>query len=239
MAGSPNPLRPRRDRSVYDSTMLLPLHDDAGSVLVPHVIKGETLIDARIEHRSRATSDLVMTPAIDLDSLIWPRSDPGPAFETPIGEIVDFLAKVQPGATLAETISNVLQRVDRNSPVDLTDRDSLAVPKLNFDLRRDFPELEGLVLKPDASAKIKGPLVISKAEQLVRFQLNEKGAILKSEAVIVMPTGAMAPQFEPPSHQLIFDKPFLLMLRQKGAPQPYLALWIGNMTLLQPKTASN
>jgi hypothetical protein len=94
MAGSPNPLRPRRDRSVYDSTMLLPLHDDAGSVLVPHVIKGETLIDARIEHRSRATSDLVMTPAIDLDSLIWPRSDPGPAFETPIGEIVDFLAAV-------------------------------------------------------------------------------------------------------------------------------------------------
>jgi hypothetical protein len=159
------------------------------------------------------------------------------ATKSPKDELI--LAKVQPGATLAKTIASVLQRVDHGAPADLTDRDSLAVPKLNFDLRRDFPELEGLVLKPSASAKVKEPLVISKAEQLVRFQLNEKGAILKSEATIEMAATAMAPQFEPPSHQLIFDKPFLLLLRQTGAPQPYLALWIGNMTLLQPKAASN
>lgn len=63
-------------------------------VLVPHVIKGETILEARIEHRSRATGDIVMTPAIDLDSLIWPRREPGPAFDTPISEIVDFLAEV-------------------------------------------------------------------------------------------------------------------------------------------------
>ncbi len=63
-------------------------------VLVPHVIKGETLANGRIEHRLRAGSDVAMTPAIDLDSLIWPRSEPGPAFETPIAEIVDFLAAV-------------------------------------------------------------------------------------------------------------------------------------------------
>lgn len=65
-----------------------------GNILVPHVIKGETILDARIEHRSRATGDIVMTPAIDLDSLIWPRREPGPAFDTPIAEIVDFLAEV-------------------------------------------------------------------------------------------------------------------------------------------------
>ena len=65
-----------------------------GHTLVPHVIKGETLLDARIEHRSRATGDVVMTPAIDLDTLIWPRRAPGPAFDTPIGEVVDFLAAV-------------------------------------------------------------------------------------------------------------------------------------------------
>lgn len=157
------------------------------------------------------------------------------ATKSPKDELI--LAKVQPGATLAETISNVLQRVAHGNPADLTDRDSLAVPKLNFDLRRDFPELEGLVLAPTPAAKIKDKLVISKAEQLVRFQLNEKGAILKSEAVIVMRATAMANEPPPPpSHQMIFDKPFLLMLRQKGALQPYLAIWIGNMTLLQPKT---
>jgi hypothetical protein len=159
------------------------------------------------------------------------------ATKSPKDELI--LAKLQPGATLAKTISSVLHRVDHGTPADLTDRDSLAVPKLNFDLRRDFPELEGLVLKPTPAAKIKDPLQISKAEQLVRFQLNEKGAILKSEAAMEMTATAMAPGYEPPSHQLYFDAPFLLMLRQTGAPQPYLAIWIGNMTLLQAKPASN
>src|SRR3546814_19256530 len=35
-----------------------------------------------------------MTPAIDLNTLIWPRSEPGPAFQTPISDIVAFLVEV-------------------------------------------------------------------------------------------------------------------------------------------------
>ncbi|MGH6781949.1 MAG: acyl-CoA reductase, partial [Sphingomonadaceae bacterium] len=74
------------------------MHHDAidmsNRILVPHVIKGETIIEAQVEHRSRATGDIVMTPEIDLDSMIWPRGEPGPAFDTPIAEIVDFLVEV-------------------------------------------------------------------------------------------------------------------------------------------------
>lgn len=66
----------------------------SAGVLVPHVIKGRTLLDAQVEHRSRATGDVVMTPSIDLDSLIWSRREPGPAFDTPIMEIIDFLTEV-------------------------------------------------------------------------------------------------------------------------------------------------
>jgi hypothetical protein len=65
-----------------------------GGVRVPHVIKGETIIDAQVGHRSRGSGDVVLTPQIDLDSLIWSRRTPGPAFDTPIAEIVDFLAEV-------------------------------------------------------------------------------------------------------------------------------------------------
>lgn len=68
--------------------------DRSAGVIVPHVIKGETIIDAQVEHRSRANDEVVLTPQIDLDSLIWPRRAPGPAFDTPIAEIVDFLAEV-------------------------------------------------------------------------------------------------------------------------------------------------
>ncbi len=59
---------------------------------VPHVIRGDV--------RDPASSTEVVdygdftTPALDLDELIWPRSEPGPAFDLPLAEIVDFLAAV-------------------------------------------------------------------------------------------------------------------------------------------------
>ncbi len=115
-------------------------------------------------------------------------------------------------------------------PEDAGVADSLAVPKLNFDLRREFGELEGLILTPTPAAKIKGKLVISKAEQLVRFQLNEKGAILKSEAVVAMRALAMRAHYH-----LYFDKPFLILLKQAKSKQPYFALWVGNASLLVPE----
>jgi hypothetical protein len=68
--------------------------DHSPAMLVPHVIKGETVIDAGVEHRSRASGDVVLTPRIDLDTLIWSRNRPGPAFDTPMAEIVDFLVAV-------------------------------------------------------------------------------------------------------------------------------------------------
>lgn len=73
------------------------LHDiiaNKDRLLVPHVIKGVVQLDAAVEHRSRATGSSVMTPAIDLDSLIWSRNEAGPAFDTPLTEIIDFLVAV-------------------------------------------------------------------------------------------------------------------------------------------------
>lgn len=65
-----------------------------GHVLVPHVIKGEVQLRGEIEHQSRATGDTVVTPPIDLDSLVWFRHEPGPAFDTPLAEVIDFLVEV-------------------------------------------------------------------------------------------------------------------------------------------------
>jgi hypothetical protein len=35
-----------------------------------------------------------VTPALDLDELIWPRAEPGPAFDLPVDDIIDFLVLV-------------------------------------------------------------------------------------------------------------------------------------------------
>jgi hypothetical protein len=66
------------------------------SVPVCHVVKGQTIQGAASEYKSAAFQ--FTTPAIDINSLTWPRSEPGPAFALPLAEIMDVL--VETGAAL-------------------------------------------------------------------------------------------------------------------------------------------
>lgn len=67
---------------------------DENPMRVPHVIKGRTVIGSDVVHRSRDVGQAFATPKIELDDAIWPRSEPGPAFDTPIREIIDFLVEL-------------------------------------------------------------------------------------------------------------------------------------------------
>jgi hypothetical protein len=60
---------------------------------VPHFVQGEVRWGADREYRSRDFDVPLVTPAIDLDDLVLPRSTPGPAFDTPLEEIIDFLVE--------------------------------------------------------------------------------------------------------------------------------------------------
>lgn len=52
---------------------------------VPHVIKGDIVEDGERDHGR------FVTPALDLDALVWPRSAPPPAAHVPTAEILDIL----------------------------------------------------------------------------------------------------------------------------------------------------
>ena len=142
-----------------------------------------------------------------------------------------ILAKVPPQTTLKATVQNVLERVKKGSSIAATDKDRLAVPKLNFDLESQFPELEGLELNPSPTARVHR-LRLSSVRQDVRFQLNEQGVKLKSEAEMTMRATAIMLTNQP--YELIFDQPFLILIKRTSSPQPYFALWVGNSTLLVP-----
>ena len=62
--------------------------DESTLIEVPHIVRGELVTGASERHGAFAT------PKLELDGLVWPRSEPGPAFETPISEVIDFLAEV-------------------------------------------------------------------------------------------------------------------------------------------------
>lgn len=141
-----------------------------------------------------------------------------------------ILAKVRPDATLAETIATVNERLTYAKRASFIPRSTLMVPVLNFDLMREFTELYAGAMRsnnPDI-----GSTRFGVALQQIRFRLDESGAVLKSEAA-GGPGGGMRPK-KPQPLNLIFDKPFLIMIQRIDRGTPYFALWVDNAELLVP-----
>ncbi|CAB3721739.1 acyl-CoA reductase [Paraburkholderia rhynchosiae] len=73
------------------------LHGGAPAyLLVPHVYRGRTVSGAAVTHISRDLGTGFRTPAIELDDLIWSRTQAGPAFDLPIAHVIDFLVELGP-----------------------------------------------------------------------------------------------------------------------------------------------
>ncbi len=141
-----------------------------------------------------------------------------------------ILAKTPPQATLEALVAAVGMRATNVEPTQPLIGDILKVPKLNFDITRQYDELTGkrlLVTNPNVAQDL---LVLS-ALQNVRFQLDEKGVRLRSESHIAFGCSAQ-PEPPPAKHIMVFDKPFLILLQRQEAKSPYFALWVGNPELL-------
>jgi hypothetical protein len=143
-----------------------------------------------------------------------------------------LLAKIAPAETIEKTISDIRKRIAdasaKEGPSELSRKEPLAIPILNFDVSREYAELEGKTITTP------GPLEgmeISLALQAIRFRLDEHGAVLKSEAAL---SPAACKAAEPKPRQFIFDKPFLILLERTDAAQPYFALRVDNAELLAP-----
>ena len=138
-----------------------------------------------------------------------------------------ILAKVPPKKTLTETVNEVRQRIEQATSNPFEFR-WLLVPKTDFTLTRTYGELVGRHLALKKTARWSGYFVLD-AKQIIRFRLDERGALLKSEAQFSLASG---PPPEPVD--LVFDQPFLVLLQRVGVRTPYFALWIDNAELLVP-----
>jgi hypothetical protein len=73
------------------------LTTQTGPLTVTHVVKGVANRERAVEHKSRERRDagsVFYTPALNLDDLVWTRTEPGPAFDLTSDEIIDFLVEV-------------------------------------------------------------------------------------------------------------------------------------------------
>ncbi len=134
-----------------------------------------------------------------------------------------ILANVEPGTTLDDTVSAVLTRVAASQPTTLQDAETLSIPVLDVDVSRQYSELCNRALIVD-NPDLNGA-AFAGVMQRIAFRLDETGATLESHAAFVSTA---------PPRQLVFNKPFLILLMHAQAASPYLAVWVDNADVLVP-----
>jgi hypothetical protein len=145
------------------------------------------------------------------------------------------LAKVNPHATLAETLAAVTTRIrdhsDNVERLKLQDKDELAIPRLAFNIERFYSELLGRHVRNIANGEAR----FTEARQSVRLLLNETGARIESEVDVGIYLNGHSAPAPPPPRRFVFDKPFLMYLKESQADQPYLVLWVSNLEIMERK----
>jgi hypothetical protein len=118
----------------------------AAAVAVPHIVKGELLTGtAQLFGPPRAQ---FATPRLDLNTLVWPRTEPGPAFNVPVAEIIDLL--VATGQRMSRDPDGILaqacEQMKRSSPLE------------GGILERDYANLGALFDRPSIEAQVNNEL---------------------------------------------------------------------------------
>ncbi len=102
--------------------------------------------------------------------------------------------------------------------------DELKVPNLKFFEEKSFDEVCG--------KRIKGTnLMIDQAMETIRFDMDNTGVKLKSEAAMTIMKMSLEPPADP--RMFNFDDTFVLFLKEKGKNKPYFALRVHDIENFQ------
>jgi len=135
-----------------------------------------------------------------------------------------FLAKITPEETLEQTYTAVINRVNKSKVDLLGDDEQVRIPYINLNIEKEYREVEGAKIKNEDFNNYS----IGKAIQIIDFKLNEQGISLTSIAENVM----YECDLENEPRKLIFNKPFLIILKEKDKDEPYFLMWINNSELV-------
>lgn len=107
-----------------------------------------------------------------------------------------------------------------------SEEDLVAIPKFNFNIETDYNSLEGnRFTTSDQLFKIE------RAWQRTAFILDESGAEMESEAEMEVAVEEI--EYEKPKpKKMLFDKPFLILLKRTDSKNPYFGLWTANTELM-------
>lgn len=108
----------------------------------------------------------------------------------------------------------------------MDESDELKIPNIKFDVSKTFDEL--------CNKRIMGThFSISEAIETIKFNMDDKGVQLKSEAVIMVEKMALPQQSIQKPRYFYFDDTFVIFLKEKEKRTPYFALRVHDITKFQ------
>jgi hypothetical protein len=106
------------------------------------------------------------------------------------------------------------------------DEDVVIIPKFNFNIETNYNTIEGNRFIANTQV-----VQVEKAWQRTAFVLDEKGAEIESEAEteeVIEELGLETPK----PKKMVFDKPFLILMKRTDSKNPYFGLWVANAELM-------
>ncbi len=124
------------------------------------------------------------------------------------------------------------EKVNDWNDAHLHSYDEICIPYISLESKADFaPRLGGT--RFHEAEKI--PWGISRAEQSMRFQLNENGARVRGDAAFAE-VGNYDPFIDPRRfRRFLYDRPFFIFLWRDKAEWPYFGAWIGDDSAMDHK----
>lgn len=131
------------------------------------------------------------------------------------------------GNTFNEIYNNLINLENNYSgSKKLIDGDKLRIPFIDFEVKKEYFEIENLVLKTNDNKRI----MIENALQTVKLSLDEKGGEVKSEAAL----GVKVLSFDYHNmRKFYFDDTFALFIREKNKEIPYFCSLINDISKFQ------
>jgi hypothetical protein len=130
-----------------------------------------------------------------------------------------ILALIEPRETLRDTYGKVMGLLSSKSAYPLSNAAVMLVPKMNFQVEHDYRDLLKKTIVTGSDT-----FTIAQAKNVTRFVLDEFGARVKSLSSIAAVKSIPL--------ELVFDRPFMIIMKEKQSPLPYFAVWVGNAELL-------
>ena len=108
--------------------------------------------------------------------------------------------------------------------------DIFAIPTIKFNIATNYKNIEGQSFLTGDNKKHSVEL----AYQRTGFIFNENGAVVESEAVAVTDSASAEPIIAHPK-KMIFDRPFLIIIKRVDKINPYFVMKVENAELLTRK----